>query len=234
MDIALGAIFFSLAWDARMTLLATGPVLPYAVFHVWRRDRVLGLKALALAAAVGVVAIGGWGWYNYARFGRVTETGYTYTHHQPRFVEGVRTGTLWSWRYLRHNWQYYIQQSPFDAETGLLEFDEEGNSILWMYPWTVLVAGLPLVWRRVARESRPLLWVVLGVAIIQFTAELTFYSTGYTQVGARYFLDSVPVLFVLLLPVFAKTSHVVLAIGVFIGLLLNVAGMSRFYDVPLM
>jgi cytochrome c-type biogenesis protein CcmH/NrfF len=38
-------------------------------------------------------------------------------------------------------------------------FDEEGTSILWMYPWTVLVCGLPLVWRRVARESRPLLWV---------------------------------------------------------------------------
>jgi hypothetical protein len=232
-DIVLAAVCFSLSWDARMPFLATGPILFYAVAHAWQRDRTLGLKALAGTAVVGVCAIGGWAFYNHARFGSFTETGYTYTHHAPRFVEGVRTGTLWSWRYLRHNWHYNVRNWPFDTGTWRFAFDQEGNSILWMYPWTTLTWGLPLLLTRVAREARPLLYVVMGVALIQFAAEMTFFSSGYTQVGARYFLDSVPVLFVMLLPVFERAPRLLLAVGVVVGLVLNVAGMSDFYNVPL-
>jgi len=42
------------------------------------------------------------------------------------------------------------------------------------------------------------------------------------------------VLFVMLLPVFEKAPRLLLLVGVSIGLVLNVAGMSDFYNVPLM
>jgi hypothetical protein len=232
-DVVLAAVCFSLAWDARMTFLAIGPLLGYAVFTAWREDRPVGLKALALVTGVTLLTIGSWASYNYARFGILTETGYTFMHHAPRFQESVRTGTLWSLKYLGTNWRYYVRHAPFDLKRWRLRFDPEGNSILCLYPWTLLVPAVPFVWRRVGRGSRPLLAVAIGVASVQFAAELTFYSTGWAQMGARYFLDSVPVLFVLLLPVFQRTPVFVLGVGVVIGAVLNTLGMSRFYGVPL-
>jgi hypothetical protein len=232
-DVALAAVCFSLAWDARMTFLAIGPLLGYAVFSAWRGDRPVGVKASALVAGVTLVMIVSWASYNYIRFASLTETGYTFMHHAPRFQESVRTGALWSLKYLGHNWHYYVRHAPFDPTRLRLRFDPEGNSILCLYPWTLLVLAIPFVWRRVARSSKPLLAVAIGVASVQFAAELTFYSTGWAQLGARYFLDSVPVLFVLLLPVFQRTSIFVLGAGVVIGGVLNTLGMSRFYGAPL-
>jgi hypothetical protein len=215
-----------------LTFLAVAPLLGYGVFYAWRVDRPLGLKALALTAAVTFLAVGSWAYYNYMRFGSLTETGYTYMHHAERFQESVRTGTLWSLKYLAQNWHYYIRHAPFDPKRWRLRFDPEGNSILCLYPWSLLVPTLPFVWRRVAPGSRLLLSIAVGVASVQFASELTFYSTGWTQMGARYFLDSVPVLFVLLLPVFERTPVFVLGVCVVVGGVLNAVGMSRFYGAP--
>jgi hypothetical protein len=232
-DLVLAAMAFNLAWITRMTYLAIGPIFLYAAWHARARRRPLGVRAIAVPAVVGAVAIAGWCAYNYARFGSVTETGYSYMNHSTRFLKGVRTHTMWGLQYLGYNAYYYFAHVPIDWASRRLAFDVEGNSILCLYPWTLLVAGVPFVWRTVPPAARPLLWVVTGIAAFQLAAELTFYSTGWTHLGARYFLDSVPLLFVMLVPVIRRTPGLLLGAAVLVGLVLNVLGMASFYGVSL-
>ena len=233
-DVMAATTLYVLAVDARMTFVAVGPLLLFAIVDAWRRDRAIGAKAFAASTTIGLLGLGAWTSYNYVRFGNVLETGYTYMHHAERFREAVKAGTLWSLKYVPHNWEYYIRHWPFSRRLKHFEFDVEGNSILVLYPWTLLALALPFVWRRISPAAKPLFAVTLLVALIQFTSEMTFYSTGWTQVGARYFLDSVPVLFVLLLPVIDRTPRLLLAAGVLIGLVFNVVGMLRFYYTPIL
>ncbi|MFO7691762.1 MAG: hypothetical protein R6V57_01630 [Vicinamibacterales bacterium] len=232
LDFVIGAVFFHAAWVARMTYGVAGLLLLYPL-QSWTRNRSQALVCLAAAAGLGLAAVAGWAAYNYVRFAQLTETGYSYMAHSTRFVAGVRSRALWSTEYLPHNVHYYVFNLPIDWVTGRFKLDLEGNSVLCFYPWTALVPGLTVAWRRVAGQQRPLVWCLSVVSAIQVAALLTFYATGWTQVGARYFLDATPILFVLLLPVLSRVPTAALLALATGGAALNLAGMLDFYAIPL-
>jgi hypothetical protein len=226
---AAGMLFFNLAWVARMTLAAAAPLAAMLILSVWRRNRALALRCAAIAVATLGVSVLAWGAFNHARFGRFTETGYSHMQHARRFVPAARAGTLWHVRHIPRNSYYYFVNLPIDRTSRAFTIDLEGNSVFAFYPWTLLVAALPLAWPAVGRGRRLLMAGVVTVGGLQVLALLTFFATGWTQLGARYFLDAVPLLLVSLLPVVARLRPMVLVALLGAGMAMNVAGMSQFY-----
>jgi hypothetical protein len=231
-DLTLAVFFFNLTWVARMSYLATAPLLVYAAWHAWRQNPALAIRGVALSLSLSALTVAGWAAYNHARFGTFTETGYSYMNHARRFQEGVRTGALWHVRYIPHNSYHYFARVPMSVSKREFVLDVEGSSIFCFYPWTTLAVALPLFWKRIARPARPLMWFVVGVASVQMVSLLSFFSTGWTQVGARYFLDAVPLLFVSLLPVFEPAPRLLLILFALAGGVLSLAGMMIFYSFP--
>jgi hypothetical protein len=122
--------------------------------------------------------------YNWARFGSVTESGYGLATLPP-FLETLREQGLFSPVHVGMNLELLFLKLPrFTAELPWFQPDGLGMSVLFTSP--ALLLGLRAPWRD--RRS----WILLATAALVLVPTLLYYGGGWLQFGYRYFLDSIP------------------------------------------
>ncbi len=123
-------------------------------------------------------------WYNWARFGSVTESGYALAT-LPAWLEALRQQGLFSTVHIGMNLDYLLLKLPKPtAEFPWFKPDGLGMSVFFTSPGLALAALAP--WRD--RRS----WVLLITAVLVLIPTLLYYGGGWLQYGYRYFLDSIP------------------------------------------
>ena len=123
-------------------------------------------------------------WYNWARFGSVTESGYALAT-LPGWLEALRQQGLFSTVHIGMNLDYLFLKLPRPtAEFPWFKPDGLGMSVLFTSPALVLAALAP--WR----DRRT--WILLVTAVLVLIPTLLYYGGGWLQYGYRYFLDSIP------------------------------------------
>ena len=172
----------------------------FFIFVLWSRCR-RGSKPLGpfvLRATVFglplVAALGVQGWYNYARFGDMQQSGLDIqirTQGNPRFLADYEEYGAFSLHYLPKNFKHYFWNCYFPRRLeGRLSYDPEGNSVFLMTPPLLYIF---LVWRRWSWFAAGLLAGVVPLVIML----LLFNGTGWVQFGPRYLLDATPMLLLL-------------------------------------
>jgi hypothetical protein len=123
-------------------------------------------------------------WYNWARFGSITESGYGLAT-LPEWLEALRQQGLFSTVHVKMNLEYLFLKLPkFSAEFPYFKPDGLGMSILFTSP------GLLLAFLAPWRDRRT--WILLITAVLVLIPTLLYYGGGWLQYGYRYFLDSIP------------------------------------------
>jgi hypothetical protein len=122
--------------------------------------------------------------YNWARFGSFTESGYGLAT-LPAWLETLRQQGLFSPVHIRMNLDYLFLKLPrFTAEFPWFKPDGLGMSVVFTSPALLLAVLAP--WRD--RRS----WILLITAVLVLIPTLLYYGGGWLQYGYRYFLDSIP------------------------------------------
>jgi hypothetical protein len=140
----------------------------------------------------------------------------------PFFVADVQRYGLYSPRYILINlWHQLLKPlSPAWQFPLLFRPDDQGNGLLYTSP-----VFLGLVAYRRGFPAGIGCYSVLGLgccALLGYLPVLPHFSTGWRQFGARYLLDVVPFLMLLLLPVLSRIPMWLLvtlvALSVYMGL----------------
>ena len=155
-------------------------------------------------------------WYNAARFGSPTESGYALAS-LPGWLEAQRQVGLFSVAHVGMNVDYLflhlpqaIPDPPFFKPDGL------GMSVFLTSP-ALLLSGFA-DWRHMRS------WLLLGAAAAVLVPTLLYYGGGWLQYGYRYFLDSIPFLFALAATAVARSGRLgwtwraLIAFGVVVNL----------------
>jgi hypothetical protein len=123
-------------------------------------------------------------WYNLARFGSPTESGYALAA-LPAWLELQRQKGLFALAHVPMNLNYLFLKLPeFSAQPPFARPDGLGMSVLFTSPGLLLAVLAP--WRD--RRS----WLLLLAAVLVLIPTLLYYGGGWLQFGYRYFLDSIP------------------------------------------
>ena len=123
-------------------------------------------------------------WYNAARFGSPTESGYDLAL-LPAWLEAQRQHGLFSTYHVPMNVDYLFLHMPkFSLAFPFLTPDGLGMSIFITSP------GLLYAVRASWRSSRT--WWLAGAALVVLIPTLLYYGGGWLQYGYRYALDSIP------------------------------------------
>jgi hypothetical protein len=190
MGLLVGAAFLT-----RAPVIFAGPVLALWVVRSW--EEVLGggytlaerFRALPWASwlwlIVGVApSLVFFLWYNLARFGSATESGYALAT-LPEWLELQRQQGLFALVHVSMNLNYLFLKLPAFTNTfPYLRPDGLGMSVFITSPGLLLAALAP--WR----DRRP--WLLLLAAVLVLIPTLLYYGGGWLQFGYRYFLDSIP------------------------------------------
>lgn len=182
---------------ARAPLLLALPLFAWATAtrgeaHPSARSAV---RAAALVGAGAVPAIAFALWYNAARFGSPTESGYAIAT-LPLFLDVLRAQGLFSLAHVPRNLEYFLLHRPVIGGPPLyVRPDGFGLSVLLTSPG--LLVGVR------ARHLDPFLIGSGLTAVAVFTPSLLYYGGGWIQSGFRYFLDAIP----FLLPIIAAGSR---------------------------
>jgi hypothetical protein len=190
MGLLVGAAFLT-----RAPVIFAGPVMALWAVRSWEdvlgRGRAFGARLRALPWAdwlwllVGVApAFAFFFWYNVARFGSPTESGYALAT-LPEFLELQRQKGLFALAHVGMNLNYLFLKLPaFTSTFPYMQPDGLGMSVLFTSPGLLLAFLAP--WRD--RRS----WLLLLAAVLVLIPTLLYYGGGWLQFGYRYFLDSIP------------------------------------------
>ncbi len=152
---------------------------------------VIGL-ALPLVIAVAVI-----GAYNHYRFGDFTETGYGLQWQaDPVLADRMTFGPM-DPRYVPRNLRYFLIEPPHLI--GRFPFvvpDGMGMGIVFGSPYLLYILFAYKKWRRMLKP--------LTAAAVGLVPALTFYASGFAQIGYRYAVDVYPLLFLALIAAFGK------------------------------
>jgi hypothetical protein len=178
------ALWAVCAAESRFTLALAMPVYA-AMLASDQRSR----RALASFAGVIVAAAGLWVWYNLARWGTLTDLGYTTWYHQDQ--AGMPTGSPFRLSYLPYElWSFFVQ------------FPDVSNAIPWFRP---SYSGVALTWTSPAliyafwaRRPQALLLAFWAAAVLTAVPNFVYYVNGFAQYGMRHALDFIPFLVALM------------------------------------
>jgi hypothetical protein len=201
-SVLLGALGGA-AFLARSPTILALPLFTWAAATRGGRPLTMGhaARAVALVAAGAAPAIAVWLWYNVARFGSLTESGYALASLPP-FLEALRAQGLFSLAHVPRNLEYFLLHRPVFGDPPLfLRPDGLGTSVLLTSPGLLVGAS--------SRPRDPFLVACALTALAVFVPSLLYYGGGWVQFGFRYFLDAIP----LLLPLIAASSRDGLAVG---------------------
>ncbi|MBE0672310.1 MAG: hypothetical protein IH588_17180 [Anaerolineales bacterium] len=182
--IAIASLHWALAIGTRITILPAILFLSFTVlFHVWKENKlyhpgklILNLSAIVFPLLILMVGLG---WYNYARFGSVSEFGIRYQLAQ---VDYHKFTKVFSPDYLSGNFQNYFLKPfktqpkfPFLRAIETVSSNERITGLLYTTPFfliTLIPLGRTLYSRTflqtisvAARNGLPAEnWLVLGLA----------------------------------------------------------------------
>lgn len=148
----------------------------------WRRlSRYIGLGLLPVAVAAVLL-----GWYNWARFGSVSDNGLAYHLMAPLFAGDYRQYGAFHLHYVPINvyYQYIAYPLPLQENTFF------GGSLFLLTPvfFAAFVGALHM-------RPRWSMWALAGSIGLVATPILLLMGTGWVQFGPRYTLDfTVPLL----------------------------------------
>jgi hypothetical protein len=201
----LVALFVACAFESRFSMIATIPVYAYLLLGHPQRvtlspstslginsvegRRVTQQKATSFAAVlIAVAAV--WVFYNRARWGTLTDIGYTTWYHQDQV--GMPTGSPFRFSYLPYQLESFFVQMP----TALPVFP-------WLRPE---FSGVALTWTSPALilaffARKPAVWVVSLwlAALLTAVPNFLYYVNGFAQFGMRHALDFEPFLVALMM-----------------------------------
>jgi len=183
---------------------------------------------LALPLLIYLYRRGGWGWvlvgiaipaaivagYNMARFGGPMEFGYG-------LIADVDGNSVLDESWYPHGIDslWYIPQGLY---TMLLKGADWQDSVPWLMPgWggTSVLLTMPILWWIVEARGRLALVTAISAALV-ILPDLAHGNPGFAQVGYRFIVDALPLLWILLAITFrdglTRAASVALAFGSFV------------------
>ena len=189
--VALYAVF---ATESRFTMALAIPVYIYLLtVNVCEEDeqpsRRRILSSVLSFAAVMALWIGLFMQYNVARWGTISDIGYSLWYHGD--VVGMPTGSPFRLEYLPNQlYSFFVALPAFSAHAPYVIPSQLGTAITWTSPAFVLAAF--------ARRPRTLVIAMAAAALLTAGPNFLYYVNGFSQFGMRHALDFAPFLFVLM------------------------------------
>ena len=184
----LVALLAACAFESRFTMAL---VLPIYAWLIYQRDADIRMRRAQLAGFCAVLVVIGviWIGYNEARWGTLTDIGYTTWYHADS--AGAPTGSPFQLRYLTYQLQsFFVAYPHFTRQFPYIAPDLGGIALTWTSPALLLAFG--------ARRPRDLVIGMWIAALLTAIPNLLYYVNGYAQFGMRHALDFEPFLFVLM------------------------------------
>lgn len=230
-DLVLAAVFFSLSWNARLSLIFYGLLFLYGFGVLYRERSILLPRAIKTVALISAISFAAFCAYNAMRFFNPLEFGYTYQIPAARFAADFAAKRMFSLSHVPHNATYYFLNAVrFQFEKPYVQIDQEGNSIFSVYPLVLL--GFYFLSKSTYNRVNRWFVGVLGLALlIDFSVILMNLGTGWVQFGSRYFFDLVPGLFLLVLFVADRVPPIPRSLLLLYGMLVNFAGVLLYFNV---
>lgn len=227
----ISLVFFNLSWLARGTLIASAILFIYPLAIIKRaKEKKLFVKSTATILLISLSAVIIFFTYNYLRFNNLLETGLTHQQSAARFRQSTSSSNFFSISNLPHNFYYYFlnplvptSKSPF------VKFDPEGNSVFLVYPILILLLWSLFQKRAIDIRLKYFLLICLASLTINLSGLMLFFGTGWTQFGTRYFLDVIPILFILATVLLTRLSPILAIFLLAYGSVINFLGALNFY-----
>jgi len=183
----------------------------FFLYEAWRAGR-LSLRTM-LAVGLPVLAFGAaGGWFNWARFGSVSEFGHFYLN--VRWTDRIQRYGLFNYAFLARNLAAAFTLTPkLLAKPPYVQIPWHGLSMLVTTP-----ALAYLAWPRVRGGLHRALWItVLPIALLS----LLYQNDGWVQFGFRFSIDYLFLLMMLLAiggrPM-TRTMRVLIVVGIAVNL----------------
>ena len=232
----ISILFLNLAWFSRVSLLVNFVSLLYVFFIVYSKNREYFNKIFLCATGIGLFFVTLFLGYNYLRFGNVLNTGLEYQKGNPRYEPILTKSKFFDLSNISYNFNYQflnfasITLPTKDNIVPSVKFDPEGNSAVSVYPFILL--SLFLLQGKFLKDKKIQKFLLTAFSVIglNIVLLLLYFSTGATQFGSRFFLDVIPLLF--LITIFAmKDIPKVFKYSILIyGFVINVLGTLIFHS----
>ncbi len=194
---------------AFVTRATAGLCVVWFVYELWKEKRLGKVVGLFWPMMVGLVLSG---YYNYLRFGSLFDNGYLWANH---FHGIMPMDGLFNIAYIANNFRNYF-----------LNFSFEPTKFPGLGFWTVSPMFLWMFGAGFGHRTRGM-WFGLLVALM---AVLTYYWSGWDQIGPRYLLDLLPLAYIILLSSFrTKKLPGIFKIVVFASCWINVWMFKMFF-----
>jgi hypothetical protein len=184
----LVAIFAACAFESRFSMIVALPV--YAFLLATESPRAVQVRRLGSFCAVLVLVGILWVLYNEARWGTLSDIGYSAWYHLDQV--GMPTGSPFRFEYLPNQlWSFFAQLPTLLPSFPWLRPEFSGVALTWTSPVLLLAffARSPVRW-------------VLGLwvaAILVAIPNFLYYVNGFAQFGMRHALDFEPFLVALMM-----------------------------------
>ena len=180
----LVALWAVCAVESRFSLVLALPVYAAILAYDERARKTLPAFAAVLAAAAGL-----WMWYNLARWGTVSDIGYTEWYHQDQ--AGLPIGSPFRLMYLPYQlWSFFVQYPEFANSYPWIRPSYSGVALTWTSPALIFA-----LW---ARRPRGLVLAFWAAALLTALPNFVYYVNGFAQYGMRHALDFIPFLIALM------------------------------------
>jgi len=135
-----------------------------------------------------------YGFYNYKRFNNPLETGYNYQTENSEFAYLREKYGRYNFHYLTTNIKYQLLNPlGFDSHFPFIQPNLKGNGLFITSPLFLFI-----FWKvRKTFKNKYCRLLILGVLPV-FLQLMLFYGTGASQFGARYLLDLIPILILII------------------------------------
>ncbi|GCE23920.1 hypothetical protein [Dictyobacter kobayashii] len=189
----LAALWLALAGLSRSTALLAFPCYLLLIYLEERQRPWLLLRKCSAFCAVLGLFVGGMLAYNLARFGSWLDFGYMSMNVSPRVAGGLHQYGQFSLHFLATNFRYMLIQPPqILTRLPYVRFNPIGTGIFWTMP-----ALYSIVRTFFVRPRNYLTWSLLAGCILPLIAHLLYFNTGWFQFGYRFFVDILPLAFIL-------------------------------------
>ena len=207
------------------TRLNAGLVIIFFIFEILfndigkRKDKLKSLGLLLLPVFFSLLILSG---YNYARFDNLLDTGYGRAQNGQPFQRYLKDNFgLFNWHYLLTNVYYSLLKLPepifnfgYMLKAPYFMVSPLGLSFFFVSPifFWIFFAG---------RKTKTIKFLYLASFLILLSV-LLYFNSGYAQFGPRYFIDFLPLLYIILLHSFKDSrltlkSKIIIALSVFIN-----------------
>lgn len=229
--LVLSVIFFNLAWFSRYTLVFNALLFIYPLYLIYKTgNKKLLKKAFIIISSFMFISILLILAYNYLRFKDPFEMGLKYQKGSPRNEIPFKNNKIFSIDYIPYNFTYYfLNHLNVSSVKPFAHVNTEGNSVFSVYPVVFLLFFL--FQKKYIKNKRYSLFLGLSFLIIFINLFflMMYFATGWNQFGSRYFLDVVPLLYLLILFVLNDIPIVVLSIILLYGVSINFLGTLIYY-----